>query len=144
MKVLNVMFGNQDLCKLLYYTDNNPLAKENISNTKVLLNQNIIPKPFEVGVIEDTRSIVIIYFDRFTFSKSFENGYLYFDILCHESLWDIKGGERPLSIFEELEKTFNDQKIIGIGKMEIVGLKLIPLKANFKGYSVSFKFTDFN
>jgi hypothetical protein len=145
MNVLNKLITNQKLCKLLYYNSYDPLSEIDIVDTKVLLKKNIVPKPFISSIISQPASILTVYFDNFRFkSNAYQDGMIVFNVICHETLWEIKGGLRPYSIIDELENIFCNQRADGIGRTQLDSIKQVWVNDEYKGYIAAFKFTDFS
>jgi hypothetical protein len=142
--VINELLKNQNLCKLLYYTNTEPLTKDDISDTKVLIKNNIINKPFLTKVTKDERSILVVYFDSISSNGTqHQNGIITFDVLCHENLWDVKGGERPYCIFEELKTSLHDKFVSGVGNMYFYTMRSVAANEEFRGYRINFNISDF-
>jgi hypothetical protein len=144
MLVLNELIKNQELCKLLYYKDSDPLSQSDISNSKDLINKNILAFPFIDEVVKDTSSFLMVTFDNFTYSKGgeYQNGDIMFHVLCHKDLWQIKGGLRPYAILDEIQNTFDNKKI-GIGKVKLSSLRQSYVNDAYKGYIARFNYIDF-
>jgi hypothetical protein len=145
MDILDKLISNQNLCKLLYYDSSDPLKENDIADTKILLKKNIIPKPFMQIANTQSVSFLTVYFDNFRFrNNDYQDGSIVCNVVCHETLWEIKGGLRPYSVISELENMFSNQKVLGIGKTQLDSIKQVWINDNYKGYQVIFRFTDFS
>lgn len=144
-RVLDEMVENQNLCKLLYYNSDNPLDEADLVNPKNLIKDKIIPRPFIPDITKEASSFAIITIDNIKGKgRTLHDGIVYFDIFCHDSLWYIKDGLRPFALFGEIQEIFCDKYIKGIGKFTFAGCKLISSSNEYKGYRVSYEFTNFN
>ena len=139
------IIDNQNLCKLLYYNSNTPLLEGDITNTHSLIMNNIYPFPIVPDIEEDAKNIITIILDDFRSSNSeYKTSKIVFNILCHIDLWSISGGLRPLSILNEIDRLFNQQRIATIGKLDFVSTRWITANKNWQGYQVAYKVTEFN
>jgi hypothetical protein len=148
--ILTKIYANQNLCKLLYYDHDNPLSQTDIADTTVLytdtLNQRIIPKPFTPDITDERKSTLNIVLNNF----KGENKQFYttvsvdFVIMSHINLWDISDGSglvsiRPWLIMEEINKTFNRERTVGMGKNLFEHGRIVRPNEYFAGYIYSFE-----
>ena len=87
------LLANQTLCKLLYYQNIDPLAQNDISNTKVLLHEQIkvIPK---LGIEENSKPKIFIVFgsaERDNVNHSISNMSFSIFVYVPFSEWIMKG-----------------------------------------------------
>lgn len=147
--VLMTMLGSQNLCKLLYYNDNNPLSMPDLTDTGVVLFQNLFITPI-VPKIEDTaKSLITVVLDDFSLGRTntaFKTSKITFNVLIHIDLWMMLGtGKlRPYSILNEIDKLFNQQRILGIGKLEFSNARWMGISDAWQGYQVNYKVVGFN
>lgn len=117
-EIMSRVLENQDLCKYLYYNDPDPLSNPDISDTKILISNNIFPLPKDPDSITDEISLLNIYFysgKHGDINKGFKCEYLVFDIICHLDIWMIKNGIRPYYISNKIDEIFNDKRIPILG-----------------------------
>ena len=139
--------SSQDLCKLLYYNNSTPLSETNIENTTTLLFNNIYPTPIIPNITDEAKTFISIILDDFSLVSSnteYKTSKILFNIISHIDLWMIDGGIRPYSIMTEIDKLFNEQRIIGIGKLSIERANWIAANEKFQGYRMVYKITEFN
>ena len=122
-KIMQRLLANQNLLKLLYYTDKDPLSQPDLTDEQI---QNevfeklvkIIPR---VGPKETAHSIVTIRFTRGRQNlnnKEFENIRVSIESFVPLTQWIIKGVNlRPFAIMGEIQKSLHDKTINGLGKM---------------------------
>ena len=122
-KIMQRLLANQNLLKLLYYTDKDPLSQPDLTDEQI---QNevfeklvkIIPR---VGPKETAHSIVTIRFTRGRQNlnnKEFENIRVSVESFVPLTQWIIKGVNlRPFAIMGEIQKSLHDKTINGLGKM---------------------------
>lgn len=146
MKILETLLSSQDLCKLLYYTNDNPLEQPDIQDTTSLLFNKIYPYPFTPNVQDEATSIINVVLTNFRLNqnRSFKDGEICFNILCHINLWKISGGLRPYSILKEIDELFNGERIVGIGKLEYKNNGLLWANEKYCGYSLVYRINSIN
>jgi len=148
------------LCKLLYYTEKNPLAQpdakriaggnpyptfetldevhEFITNKRVLL----VPR---VPAEDERGSFVVVIIDDFTLSqnKQFKPRRITFDILVHHDDWLLDNSLRPFLIMQQIDNIFNNKKL-SIGNVEFESGRSIVLTPQMIGYSLVYSDVSFN
>ena len=141
--IINKMFKNERLKRLLYYTDRNALNRANLTEDQSLelINNNIkiVPKLYVDGSV---LNYIIINFDKFIPSENpeFRDNIIEFDIICHFDQWHMKDFElRPYKIAAELDAMFNDKQLTGIGKLEFLGANQIILTEEYAGLCVMYQ-----
>jgi len=152
MDILIRLISSQNLCKLLTYASDNPFAENDINDTSNLLFNKIFPTPKlpdTVESIQDVKSsLLTVVFDDFSLSGNpkFKNVTVSFSIYCHVDIWQMKGtGKlRPYSIMEEIDNLFNNEKVIGLGKMQFKRSRFIAANAKNLGYRIDYDIVSFN
>jgi hypothetical protein len=116
LKLLN----NQKLCKLLRYTNTNPLEQTDIADTMDLFQKNI----FIVPKVEckDSQSRICIILNRADVSQntSFSGLTVTLSIFCPLESFVIDEPNaqlRPFAIMEEINKTLNKKEVGGLGSL---------------------------
>jgi hypothetical protein len=152
--VFEKIYNNQNLCKLLYYDDDNPYIQPDILNTKVLHTdknkQKLFPYFFTPDVSDDFKTTLHICFKDFKLSNNimFKPAKVDFCIVCHEFLWELNLNDnkihlRPFAILQEIDKTFNRQRTLGLGINNFSGLHPIYYNDKFSGFICSYEWVDF-
>ena len=144
MKLLvDKILSNNRLCKLLHYTDNDPLNKDILNDEQKLAlfgkNIRIVPKLY---VDNPVLNYIIISFDNFIESSNpeFRDNIIEFDIICHFDQWQLKDFNlRPYRIAAEIDSMLNKQKLTGLGLLEFYGAKEILLTDEFAGLCLMYK-----
>ena len=122
-KIMQRLLANQNLLKLLYYTDKDPLSQPDLTDEQIQKEVfeklvKIIPR---VGPKETAHSIVTIRFTRGRQNlnnKEFENIRVSIESFVPLTQWIIKGVNlRPFAIMGEIQKSLHDKTINGLGKM---------------------------
>lgn len=141
--IVEHIFKNNRLKKLLYYTTPDCLSKPNLTEeqTQGLFGKNIkiVPK---LTVDKSVLNYMIITFDNFTQSKNpeFRDNIIEFDIVCHFDQWQMKDFQlRPYRIAAELDTMFHDQHLTGIGTLQFLGANQIILTDEFAGLCLMYE-----
>ena len=143
--IINKMFKNERLKRLLYYTDKNALNRPNLTEDQSLelINNNIkiVPKMYVDGSV---LNYIIINFDKFIPSENpeFRDNIIEFDIICHFDQWQLQDfALRPYKIAAEIDSMFNNTHLTGIGTLQFVGATQTVLTDEFAGVCLLYEAT---
>ena len=143
--IINKMFENDRLKKLLYYNTKDCLNKPKLTEeqTLSLINKQIkmVPKLY---VDKSVLNYIIISFDNFTPSDNpeFRDNIVEFDIICHFDQWQMNDFQlRPYRIAAELDTMFNDKHLTGIGTLKFLGANQMILTDEFAGLCLMYSAT---
>lgn len=148
--IVKRLFANQNLLKLLYYTDKDPLAHEDLTEEQI---QNevfeklikIVPK---VGPKETAHSVIAIRIARgrgLATNKEFKNVNISVAVFVPMTQWIIKDTNlRPFAIMGEIQKSLNGKKIEGLGKMIGGDFDLNFLTEEISAYEQTFIITTYD
>ena len=143
--IINKMFKNERLKRLLHYTTSDALDRPNIGEDAslelVYNNIKIVPKLYIDGKV---LNYIIINFNNFTPSKNpeFRDNIIEFDIICHFDLWQLKDfALRPYKIAAEIDSMFNNTHLTGIGELQFLGMSQININDEFGGVCLMYEAT---
>ena len=143
--IINKMFKNERLKRLLHYTTPDALDKPNIGEDAslelVYNNIKIVPKLYIDGKV---LNYIIINFNNFTPSKNpeFRDNIIEFDIICHFDQWQLKDfALRPYKIAAEIDSMFNNTHLTGIGELQFLGMSQININDEFGGVCLMYEAT---
>ena len=143
--IINKMFKNERLKRLLYYNSKDALRKPNITEDQSLElignNIKIVPKLYVDGSV---LNYIIINFDKFTPSKNpeFRDNIIEFDIICHFDQWQLEDfALRPYKIAAEIDSMFNNTHLTGIGELQFIGATQTILTDEFAGLCLLYEAT---
>jgi hypothetical protein len=148
--VIKRLFANQDLLKLLYYTDKDPLShadltQEQIQNEVFEKLVKIVPR---VGPKETAHSVVAVRVARgqgLAQNNEFRNIVIGVEIFVPLTQWIIKDSNlRPFAIMGEVQKSLNGKKIEGLGKMVGGDFALNFLTEEIGAYEQTFMITSYD
>ena len=145
--IISKMMKNQKLLKLLKYPVRECLNGPDLTQKEIveMLGKQIKYTP-KKGIDDTLEQYVIIAFDDFTPNQTnieFRDNYIYFDILCREDTWDLGDfQQRPYKIAGEIDAMLNRQHLTGIGTLEFLGGKVIPVKTEgWSGVTLAYSAT---
>ena len=145
------LLNNNDLCKLLYFANNNPFQEEITDEQKSELFNNdyiaIIPR-----IYADTfeKSGIIISFDNFMAGYDnplYMSSTIIFDIIVPLKDWKIKDKQnkhttlRPYELAHLLHTEMNGKVLTGIGKASFSSASQILLPANEDVAGLTLRYT---
>ena len=143
--VVDYLFKNNKLKKLLYYTTKDCLTQPNLTDDETLSmfgkQIKMIPK---LQVDGEVLNYIIVSFDNFTPNENteFRNSRIEFDILCHFDQWQMNDFQlRPYRIAAELDTMFNDKHLTGIGTLKFLGANQMILTDEFAGLCLMYSAT---
>lgn len=121
-KIVKRLMSNQDLVKLLYYTDKDPLSHDDFTpeELKTKIYQKLIKIIPRIGPKEGAESIITINIvgGNQNENNEFKNIGINIEVLVPLTQWFIKDDNlRPFKIMGEVQKSLNDKTINGLGKM---------------------------
>lgn len=121
-KIVKRLMSNQDLVKLLYYTDKDPLSHDDFTpeELKTKIYQKLIKIIPRVGPKEGAESIITINITGGNQNENneFKNIGVNVEVLVPLTQWFIKDDNlRPFKIMGEVQKSLNGKTINGLGKM---------------------------
>ena len=148
--IIKRLFANQDLLKLLYYTDKDPLAGEDLTAEQIQdeIFEKLIKIVPRVGPKETAHSIVAVRVARgqgLAQNNEFRNVVIGVEIFVPLTQWIIKDSNlRPFAIMGEIQKSLNGKKIEGLGKMVGGDFALNFLTEEIGAYEQTFVITAYD
>ena len=143
-KIVRALMANDDLVKLLNYTDKDPLA-QSVLNKEVFNNLiRIIPKVTAEETVTSIISITIVEGTQDPDNKEFKNIALKIESFCPFTQWIIKSDNlRPFLILGNIQKTLNGLTINGLGKLKGGNFELGFLTDEISNYVQYFNITTY-
>ena len=148
--IIKRLLANQNLLKLLYYTDKDPLSHEDLTEEQI---QNevfgklvkIVPR---VGPKETAHSIVALRIARargLASNNEFKNVMISVEVFVPMTQWIIKDTNlRPFAIMGEVQESLNNKKIEGLGKLTGGDFSLNFLTEEISAYEQTFLLTSYD
>ena len=148
--IIKRLLANQNLLKLLYYTDKDPLSHEDLTEEQIeneVFNKlvKIVPR---VGPKETAHSLIAIRIARargLASNNEFKNVSISVEVFVPMTQWIIKDTNlRPFAIMGEVQKSLNGKKIEGLGKMTGGDFSLNFLTEEISAYEQTFVLTSYD
>lgn len=149
-KIVNRLIANQDLLKLLYYTDKDPLAGSNLTEQQIKeeIFDKLIRMTPTVKIEDSARSVVAIRItDGFLNNNNSEyrNIVVDFEIYVPHVSWFIKNSNfRVFAIMGELQKSLNGKTVNGLGKFKCGDFDLNFVSSETSCYILHGRFTEYD
>lgn len=147
--IVSKLMRNQNLCKLLYYTDVTPLAPDKaMVNGIDLLHKNIliVPKPPD-QLLTKENFVLVIFRDFYLNSENteFKVDSVIVDVICPFDEWVISENSlRPYLLMQEIDKELNTQKFAGVGTLTFSNAVQLTISPQLGGYSMEYQCNAFN
>lgn len=152
--IVKRLMANQTLMRLLYYTDKDPLIKDDVHPdlTDEIIEEEIfgnyvriIPR---IASTETSNPIVVLKFESFTpnlQNDEFKDVDLKIEVFTPLSSWIIKNENlRPFLIMGEIQKSLDGKTVNGLGKLYSAGAALNFLTDEISDYEMSFLITSYD
>jgi hypothetical protein len=150
----------KNICKLLYYTEPDPLSQpdqtriagnnpaptfETTSETKEYIMQKRVLLVPKVPAMEERGSFIICIIDDFVPSpnEEFKPNSITFDVLCHNEDWLLENTLRPFVLMQQIDNIFNNRKM-SVGNLKFSGCRSIVLTPSMLGYRLVYSNVAFN
>ena len=148
--IVKRLLANQNLLKLLYYTDKDPLSHDDLTPEQIqdeVFNKlvKIVPR---VGPKETAHSIIAVRIARargLASNSEFKNVNISIEVFVPMTQWIIKDTNlRPFAIMGEVQKSLNGKKIEGLGKLTGGDFSLNFLTEEISAYEQTFVLTSYD
>lgn len=149
-KIVNRLMANDNLVKLLYYTDKDPLAHNALTDDekKRMIFDKLIKVVPRIGPKEDASSIVsvrAISGQTLHGNDEFRMVKIAIEIFVPLTQWYIKDSNlRPFAIMGEIENSLSNKTINGLGKIQGGDFDLNFLTEEISAYEQVFWITEYD
>lgn len=148
-KICSRLLANEELVKLLYYTDIDPLSENGLSDEEKkqkIFNELICVVP-RVGARDDNKSVIAIYIPKaagLSGNSEYKSVTIAIDVFVPLNQWIIKDSNlRPFAIMGEIQNSLNGKNVNGLGKIKGGDFDLILLTDEMSGYRQTFTITEY-
>ena len=148
--IIKRLFANQNLLKLLYYTDKDPLSHEDLTEEQIQneIFEKLVKIVPRVGPKETAHSVIAVRIARgrgLATNNEFKNVNISIEVFVPLTQWIIKDTNlRPFAIMGEVQKSLNGKKIEGLGKMLGGDFDLNFLTEEISAYEQTFVITSYD
>ena|SRR5699024_9589654 len=149
-RIMKRLMQNDNLVKLLYYTDKDPLSNENLTEEQKEseIFEKLIKIVPRIGPKETASSIIAL---RVVTGKKNQDNSEFKDVLISVEVfvpltqWIIKGTNlRPFAILGEIEESLDGKMIEGLGKMSGGDFELNFFTEEISSYKQEFIITSYD
>ena len=148
--IVKRLLANQNLLKLLYYTDKDPLSHDDLTPEQIQdeIFEKLVKIVPRVGPKETAHSIIAIRIARargLASNSEFKNVNISVEVFVPMTQWIIKDTNlRPFAIMGEVQKSLNGKKIEGLGKLTGGDFSLNFLTEEISAYEQTFVLTSYD
>lgn len=148
-QIAKMISRDQTICRLLHYTNKNPLSKEypDIKGTD-LLHQNILVVPKPPDSLLTKENFIVVLFDNFVldrYNKDFKISTVRFNVICPFDEWLIEEESlRPYLLMQQIDNIFNEKKLSGIGNLKFENAEELIISPQLGGYNMEYSVHEFN
>ena len=149
-KVMKRLLANQNLLKLLYYTDKDPLANDDLTEEQIQneIFEKLVKIVPRVGPKDTAHSVVTIRVTRArqdSMNNEFKDVRINIEVFVPLTQWIIKDVQlRPFAILGEIQKSLDKKTINGLGKLVGGGFDLNFLTEEISAYEQYFYLTSYD
>lgn len=149
-KIMKRLIANDNLVKLLYYTDKDPLSNENLTaeQKESEIFEKLIKIVPRIGPKETSSSIIairVVQGKKNADNKEFKDVYISVEIFVPLTQWMIKGTNlRPFAILGEIEEALDGKVIEGLGRMSGGDFELNFLTEEISSYKQDYYITSYD
>ena len=148
-KIVKRLIANDDLTRLLYYENENPLEQPTLNaeaKEKEIFEKLIKTVP-RVGTKDTAKSVVVVYVQRaakIPGNKEFRNVRILVDVIVPLTQWYIKDTNlRPFAILGQIQSSLDDKTINGLGKIQGGDFELNFVTDDVICYQQIFEITEY-
>ena len=148
--IVKRLLANQNLLKLLYYTDKDPLSHDDLTQDQIQdeIFEKLVKIVPRVGPKETAHSIIAVRIARargLASNSEFKNVNISIEVFVPMTQWIIKDTNlRPFAIMGEVQKSLNGKKIEGLGKLTGGDFSLNFLTEEISAYEQTFVLTSYD
>ena len=148
-KIITRLQTNQNLLKLLYYTDKDPLNNPDLTDEQIksLVFEKLIKITPRVGPKETATSLISLRVVTGTMNgqnDQIQDIGLAIEVFVPLTQWIIKDSNlRPFAIMGEILKTLNNKNVNGLGKIQGGDFALNFLTDEISCYEMSFSIQQY-
>ena len=148
--IVKRLLANQNLLKLLYYTDKDPLSHEDLTQDQIQdeIFEKLVKIVPRVGPKETAHSLIAVRIARargLASNNEFKSVHISVEVFVPMTQWIIKDTNlRPFAIMGEVQKSLNGKKIEGLGKLTGGDFSLNFLTEEISAYEQTFVLTSYD
>lgn len=149
-KIVKRLLANDDLVKLLYYEQDDPLGQSALSAE--MKEQEVFEKLIKtvprVGTKDTAKSVIVVYVQRagkLSGNKEFRNVRILVDVIVPLTQWYIRDTNfRPFAILGQVQSSLDDKTVNGLGKIQGGDFELNFVTDDVICYQQVFEITEYD
>lgn len=148
-KIIRRLLANDDLVKLLYYEDTDPLTKPNLEEKQKEkeIFEKLIKSVPRVGTKDTAKSIIVVYVQkgsRLSDNKEFRDIRIAVDIIVPLTQCYIDDSNlRPFAIMGKIQESLDGKTINGLGKIVGGDFELNFVTDDVICYNQTYRITEY-
>ena len=149
-KIVKRLLANDDLVKLLYYEQDDPMGQSALSvetKEKEVFEKLIKTVP-RVGTKDTAKSVIVVYVQKagkLSGNKEFRNVRILVDVIVPLTQWYIRDTNfRPFAILGQVQSSLDDKTINGLGKISGGDFELNFVTDDVICYQQVFEITEYD
>lgn len=149
-RIITKLINNDNLVKLLYYTDKEPLEHSSLTaaEKREKIYEKLIKITPRVGPKETANSIVVVHVAKGAMDPNNDQFRIFtvrIEVFVPLTQWIIKDDNlRPYKILGEIQKSLNNKDVNGIGKIDGGDFELNFLTDEISAYVQFFNFSIYD
>ena len=149
-KIIKRLISNDELVKLLYYEDQDPLSHPslNIEEKQKSVFEKLIKTIPYMGSKDTAKSVIIVYIQRASknpSNKEFKNVQILIDVIVPLTQWYIKNTNlRPFAILGQIQSSLDEKTINGLGQINGGDFGLNFVTDEVICYQQSYQITEYD
>ena len=147
-KICSRLLANDELVKLLYYVDQDPLGQAalTIEQKQKIYNDLICVVP-KIGTRKDSKSVIAVYVPKATGlagNSEYKTVTIAIDVFVPMTQWIIKDSNlRPFALMGAIQEALSGKTINGLGKIQGGDFDLVLLTDEMSGYRQVFTIVEY-
>jgi len=145
-KVVEILISDMDLCKAVYYNNQNFLDQDDF-DTSLLIYNNIFPFRFIPDAAQTQKTFITLTFGRITASSStIKSERFCLNVFTHRDLFRTDyNATRVDFIINKIDQLMNRKRsLLGLGQLEFGYLDDIVVNDMFQGSTICYLPKEFN
>ena len=149
-KIVKRLLANDELVKLLYYEQDDPLSQSALSPK--MKEQEVFEKLIKtvprVGTKDTAKSVIVVYVQKagkLSGNKEFRNVKILVDVIVPLTQWYIRDTNfRPFAILGQVQSSLDDKTVNGLGKISGGDFELNFVTDDVICYQQIFEITEYD
>lgn len=145
-EILTRLISNQDICKAVYYNEEDFLDQPEVDNPHSLIYSNIFPYQVIRDLVDETKTYINLSFNNFQqINNSFKRGFITFSVVTHIDIVRTSYGFlRYDFIANKIDEMMNQERGFGLGRLQFNEFNEFVVKDKFIGLYLRYVPVDFN